>query len=254
MAIKAVLSRSIRAAAEHPEKVLFLAATAATVAVGVAGSNRALAYAKPTIVGSLQLGLLRGLRRRDVLDNALLIAGTTASMAGDCVMVVEERTGERDDSNRKLVQASQAYSLAQACYSAMLLRHGARYRVDTVIPRALAMLGGTLLVATEEARLLPWVGAVGASYAGTSALAADTQESLPADVPVDEARRGLRAGGALFMLADALVVNRRFLLTGRTARAIAEGVVLSTSAAAQLLTVEGLAKLSEAAYAARGGA
>ena len=62
-------------------------------------------------------------------------------------------------------------------------------------------------------------------------------------VPGEERRSWLGVGGVLFTASDGLIVVRRLFIRGKAGRAAAEGVILASYAAAQLMLVEGMLAL-----------
>jgi hypothetical protein len=63
-------------------------------------------------------------------------------------------------------------------------------------------------------------------------------------VPGSDRRSWLGLGGLVFTVSDGTIVLRRTLLSGERARTAAEGVVLVTYVAAQVLLVEGMLALA----------
>ncbi|WP_238072070.1 lysoplasmalogenase family protein, partial [Rhodococcus zopfii] len=86
----------------------------------------------------------------------------------------------------------------------------------------------------------------GALLATTATLAADpvlapgSAQLAGMPRPSADRRSWLGLGGFVFTVSDGTIVVRRVLLKGKKTRAVAEGPILATYAAAQLLLVEGM--------------
>ncbi|KAA0018965.1 lysoplasmalogenase [Antrihabitans cavernicola] len=206
------------------DRLVFLAASATTVAGAVIGNERMQQVAKPLIAPSLAV---RAWRKRgpDNLETALLVGGLTAAAVGDVLLI-------DPDDDRRLVQGASSFAVMQAGYTTLLLRHGARPTAPAWLPRLLGWAGAAVLLRTKA----PTVAAPLTAY-GVTLGAATTLASDPA---LD---KQLFAGAQLFTVSDGLILVRRIFVRNETGRRIAEGVILATYAAAQALLVDGLQAL-----------
>lgn len=225
------------------EHAVFAVASAATVAGGVLGNEKVQRLAKPLMAPALAVRVLRRSHETDRADTALLLAGLAAATVGDVFMI------DPDDDTRILRGAS-AFALMQTAYSTVLARHGARPTRAAVAQRAPAVLGAAGLLGATSRTVAAPLTAYGSLLATTATLAADPALVPGAAtvagtvVPGADRRSWLAAGGMVFTASDGTIVVRRSLLTGPRTRAAAEGFVLATYAAAQLLLVEGMLALT----------
>ncbi|MBH0122113.1 lysoplasmalogenase [Rhodococcus sp. CX] len=210
------------------EHAVFAAATAATVLGGVLGNEKLQQVAKPLIAPALAVRVLRRSRDTDRVETALLLAGLAAATVGDVFMI-------DPDDDRRLLRGAASFAVMQTSYSTLLARRGARPHAIAAVPRAAAALGaGSLLAAKSRNVAAPLTG-YGTLLATTATLAAD-----PVPRPSTDRRSWLGLGGLVFTISDGTIVVRRVLLKNRKVRAAAEGLILATYAAAQLLLVEGM--------------
>ena len=221
------------------EHAVFAAATAATVLGGVLGNEKLQQVAKPLIAPALAVRVLRRSRDTDRVDTALLLTGLAAATVGDVFMI-------DPDDDRRLLRGAASFAVMQTSYSTLLARRGARPHAIAAVPRAAAALGaGSLLAAKSRNVAAPLTG-YGALLATTATLAADpvlapgSAQVAGMPRPSADRRSWLGLGGLVFTISDGTIVVRRVLLKNRKARAAAEGFILATYAAAQLLLVEGM--------------
>lgn len=222
------------------EHIVFGAASVATVVGAVAGSERLQQVAKPLIAPSLAAGVIR---RQTTADSPLLIGGLAAATVGDILLI------DPDDDSR-LMRGATAFAGMQAAYTALLLRHGARPTIPAVAPRLLGWAGAAALLRSRARSVSTPLTAYGATLATATSLASDPALAPGADVvaglavPNADPRSRLGLGALLFTVSDGLIVVRRLFIRGETGRRIAEGAILATYAAAQLLLVEGMSELT----------
>ncbi len=236
----------------NAEHVVFAAAAAATVVGGVLGNERLQRVAKPLIGPSLAVRVLRHAPHTDRLDTALLLLGLTGATVGDVFMI-------DPDDDARLLRGASSFAVMQACYSALLVRRGARPTRSAAVPRAVAALGAAGLLGARSPEVAAPLTGYGALLGTTATLAADPAlapgarrvAGLP--IPNEDRRSWLGAGGLVFTLSDGTIVVRRVLLRSQRTRAAAEGFVLATYALAQLLLVEGKLALGRDDTRARRG-
>ncbi|MGW0022368.1 lysoplasmalogenase family protein [Rhodococcus sp. NPDC003382] len=221
------------------EHAVFAAATAATVLGGVLGNEKLQQVAKPLIAPALAVRVLRRSRDTDRVETALLLAGLAAATVGDVFMI-------DPDDDRRLLRGAASFAVMQTSYSTLLARRGARPHAIAAVPRAAAALGaGSLLAAKSRNVAAPLTG-YGTLLATTATLAADpvlapgSEQVAGMPRPSTDRRSWLGLGGLVFTISDGTIVVRRVLLKNRKVRAAAEGLILATYAAAQLLLVEGM--------------
>lgn len=225
------------------EHAVFAAASIATVVGGLTDNEKLQKAVKPLIAPALAVRVLRGSDRADRTDTALLLTGLAAATLGDIAMI-------RSDEDRRILTGAGCFAVMQTAYSAVLVRHGARVTPPLVAQRAGAVVGAAALLTARNRSVAAPLTAYGTLLATTATLAGDRRLAPAAPVraglpmPVADRRSWLGIGGLLFTVSDGTIVLRRTLLKNEKARAAAEGFVLSTYAAAQLLLVEGLVALS----------
>jgi uncharacterized membrane protein YhhN len=224
------------------EHAVFAIASAATVVGGVLGNESVQKVAKPLIAPSLAVRVLRRSRDLDRRDTALLLAGLTAATVGDVFMI------DPDDDSR-ILRGAGSFAVMQTAYSTLLARHGARPTRAAVLQRVPAVMGAAALLRWRSRSVAAPLTAYGTVLATTATLAADPSLAPGAKTsgglvfPNADRRSWLGLGGLVFTLSDGTIVERRTLLKSEPARAAAEGFVLATYAAAQLLLVEGMLAL-----------
>jgi uncharacterized membrane protein YhhN len=225
---------------KYPERRAFAVATVLVAAAGAGRRKSLVAVAKPAALASLAITVARGSRRRSSVDNALLAAAVATSAAGDYFMYREEFTSGTD-KDRQIQFGATMFGLAHLSYMTLFMRHGARPAIRRLLPRLSVMNEVAALLIVNQPRLLPVLGTYGATLSTMAATAADP--ILRSGVPGHPTRL-LSVGGILFMGSDAALMNRRHLLRGRRARAVAEAMVLSSYFVAQMLLLDGLVALT----------
>lgn len=212
------------------EQVVFLGASALTVAAGLTGRHTLMKVAKPVMVPALAARVWRRRHEVEPVDTALLATAAAAATAGDVILI-------DPDSEGNLLRGAAAFAVMQSAYIAELALSGARPTKAAALPRIpLLAAAGALLTAKEGRQALP-LGAYGLLLSTAGTLAAD-----PALRPGTTS--WLLWGGTLFTLSDSLILARRRLVTSPRGKAVTEGLVLATYAAAQFLLVEGMLDLA----------
>ncbi|EOM77140.1 lysoplasmalogenase [Rhodococcus rhodnii] len=220
------------------DRVVFYAATAATVAGAIVESEDVQRVAKPLIAPALAVGVLRR-PGADRVDRALLVAGLAAATVGDVHMI-------RPDDDRSIVRGASAFGVMQACYSALLLRRDARPTAPAALPRVAGWAAAALALRSGSRPVAAPLSAYGLALGTSTTLASDPALAPGARavagvvVPGSDPRSRLAAGAASFTVSDGLIVVRRLFVRGRRARAFAEGAILATYATAQALLVDGM--------------
>lgn len=236
-------ARSKKRGLEHIEHIVFVGATAATVYGAVGGRERIQQVAKPLIAPALAARVLRRRGDLDTVDTVLLVAGLAAATVGDVFMI-------DPDVDARLRRGATSFAVMQTAYSSILARRGARPTRAAALPRAGAWLGASGLLHAKAPTVAKTLTGYGALLGTTATLAADPAlapgAADVAGLPVPncrDRRSWLGSGGLLFTGSDGLIVVRALFLRGKRARAVAEGAVLASYAAAQLLLVEGMIAL-----------
>ena len=225
------------------EHVVLAAATAVTVAGAVLDRESLQRVAKPLIGPAHAVRVLRRARDTERVDTALLLTGLAAATLGDVFMI-------RSDEDRRILRGAGSFAVMQAAYSTVLARHGARVTKSVALQRAGALTGAAGLLGTRSRGVavpLTGYGAVlgtTATLAGDPSLAPGAPRRAGLPVPGSDRRSWLGLGGLVFTVSDGTIVLRRTLLSGERARTAAEGVVLVTYVAAQVLLVEGMLALA----------
>lgn len=242
--VKGLLKRALGA----PERAVFLAASAALVVAGATRNRRAEQVVKPLIMLSVQAGLWRTRDQRSTADNALLAVATTASLIGDQLMLEEEFAPTEAEADRWIVRGASAFAVNHAAMIALALKLGAHPRAADFAMRAGGLVEGLALLATRRPHLLGPLGSYSAVLATMSAVTAAPQLSNAVE-PATRRPSALELGGLSFIASDATILHRRVFLRDERARALAEGFVLASYAAAQRLLVDGLDAASRRALA-----
>lgn len=236
-------------ARDHIEHTVFVGATAATVYGAVTGRERVQQVAKPLIAPALATRVLRRRDDLDTADTALLVAGLAAATVGDVFMI-------DPDVDARLRRGATSFGVMQSTYSSLLVRRGARPRRAAALPRIGAWLGASGLLHAKAPTVAKTLTGYGAMLGTTATLAADPAlapgAADVAGLPVPnrrDRRSWLGLGGLLFTGSDGTIVVRKLFLRGEKSRAVAEGVILASYAAAQLLLVEGMIDLGRRAKA-----
>ena len=114
------------------------------------------------------------------------------------------------------------------------------------MPRVAGWLAAVALLRTGQPAVAAPLAAYGLALGAATTLASDpalAPESRAVGgfvVPARDPRSRLALDALLITVSDALIVLRRALLKGESARRATEGVVLATYAGAQILLVEGM--------------
>ncbi|MGF7120103.1 lysoplasmalogenase family protein [Rhodococcus sp. BE178] len=231
------------------EHAVFVGATAATVYGAVTGSERVQQVAKPLMAPALAARVLRRRDDLDAADTVLLVAGLAAATVGDVFMI-------DPDVDARLRRGATSFGVMQTSYSSLLLRRGARPHRATALPRLGAWAGASGLLHAKAPTVAKTLTGYGFLLGTTATLAADPAlapgASDVAGLPVPnrrDRRSWLGLGGLLFTGSDGLIVVRKLFLRGEKSRAVAEGAILASYAAAQLLLVEGMIELGRRATA-----
>ncbi|MFD4181620.1 lysoplasmalogenase [Rhodococcus sp. NPDC058514] len=225
------------------EHAVFLGATGATVLGAVTGNERLQQVAKPLIAPSLAARVLRARADTDPADVALLVTGLAAATVGDVFMI------DPDDDSR-LVRGASSFAVMQASYSTLLLRRGARPTAPALVPRLVGWLGAAGLLRAKARTVSTPLTGYGVALGTTSTLSADPALAPGAAttaglaLPNPDRRSWLGLGGLLFTGSDGLIVVRRLFIRKESGRRAAEGAILASYAAAQLLLVEGMLALA----------
>ena len=193
-----------------------------TVAGAVAGREQWQQVAKPLIAPSLAV---RALRKGRGADRALLVGGLVAATLGDVLLI-------DPDDDAKLVQGASSFAVMQSAYTAVLVRHGARPTALAVVPRVLGWVGGAVLMKKRAPEVVAPLAAYGVTLGTATTLASDPALG-----------KSMNLGALLFTASDGLIVLRRMFIRSERSRAIAEGVILVSYAAAQLFLVESMTRL-----------
>lgn len=216
-------------------RAVWAAASAVTIAAALTERPGLQRVAKPLIVPALAFAV----RRRDQTDAALFAAGLAAATIGDVILL-------EPDDDRRIVCGASAFAVMQGAYSVLVWRRGARVTAPAAVPRSLGWLAVAALLRTRQPAVAAPLAAYGLALGVATTLASDpvlAPESRAVCgfvVPDRDPRSRLGLGALLFTLSDALIVVRRALLTGETARRATEGIVLATYAGSQVLLVEGM--------------
>ncbi|GAB18944.1 hypothetical protein GOEFS_070_00280 [Gordonia effusa NBRC 100432] len=205
--------------------------TAATVA-GALGFRVAAGVTKPIplallgirVVGSTEIGKA---------DRLIVGGAVAASAIGDLWMYREEFAADDAEKDRNLRFGAATFGVAQAFYSAAMVRRGARFSVRALAPRVAVMGEPAAILAKFRPGVLPVLGPYGWALASMSTLASTSGSDR------------LAAGGIVFQASDLAIINRRHLLTADNARIalarkVVEAWVLGTYFTAQALLVDGL--------------
>ncbi|MGA9870537.1 MAG: lysoplasmalogenase [Rhodococcus sp. (in: high G+C Gram-positive bacteria)] len=214
-------------------RLTFGVAATVTVAGAVTGADTMHRIAKPFIVPALALGVPRW--------DPLLGTALAAATVGDVLML------EPDDDAR-IMRGAGAFAVMQSFYCALLASRGARPSMPNAAPRLIGWAAAAVLLARRSPAVAPTLAGYGLTLGTMSTLAADPALAPGAKtragvvMPGTDSRSRLALGGVLFTVSDALIVVRRAFLRRESHRRVAEGAVLATYAAAQLLLVEGLTR------------
>lgn len=211
-----------------PERVAFVATSAATILAGGMQQHRVHAVAKAAMVPALQGSVVRHWTGLSGGSRAVLLGSTAAALVGD-VLLVPPAEGESDrDSRRRLRRGAAAFGVQQLGYIGTLHHLGARPRWRTAVPAVALLAGLAALDTAKESAPDPVVTSYGVLL-GTMAVHA---------MEADDGR--IRLGGAAFLASDAMILVREQLLGEQpTAKLAAGAFVLATYALAQRWLVDG---------------
>lgn len=217
-----------------PERVLFAASSTIATTAATAEQHAVLRVFKPLIGVSLAGTVARGWRRRQAMDNALLLGAVAGSTCGDVILQSPQALGEdAKASGKSLNAAAVAFGIAHVCYQATAWRQGARVHPGVLTVHGAGLVGLASQAARHDPRVLPAAAGYGGLVALTSVLGTSSLLSKP--------KNGrFAAGSVLFLVSDALILLRRMYLRGALPRAVAEAGVMSTYTIAQRLLVDGL--------------
>jgi uncharacterized membrane protein YhhN len=208
----------------------------AAAAVGRRG-DRLTRLVKPALMPLLAASVVRAPDAEKARKDPVVLAGLAGGWLGDVILMGE--AGRSDDPSvraRNLNRGSAAFAVNQAAYIVRLWSRGHRPTRKAVALRLPLLLSGVVTAATGARAALPAAVGYGSLLATTSTLAADKGETTPTAL-----------GGSLFVLSDGLILARQAFLTGdrplvRVLDGVADGLVMATYVAAQLLLVEGLTR------------
>ncbi|MFZ2173671.1 MAG: lysoplasmalogenase family protein [Rhodococcus sp. (in: high G+C Gram-positive bacteria)] len=233
------------------EHIVYVGATLATVIGAVTGRLALQQAAKPLIAPALAVRVLRRRGDIDPVDAALLLGGLAAATVGDVFMI------DPDDDSR-LVRGASSFAVMQISYSTLLAKNGARPTAAALVPRLAGWLAAAGLLRTRAADVAAPLTVYGSLLGATSTLSADPAVAPGSatianmSVPGRDRRSWLGAGGLLFTASDGLIVVRKLFVRSEPGRAVAEGAILASYAAAQLLLVEGMLALGGRSGRSRG--
>lgn len=233
------------------DRAVFALATVALALAGALRSKPAEMFVKPLIMLSIQAGLWRTRQLRSPGDNALLALATTASLAGDWLMMEEEFAPTEAAADRWIVRGASAFAINHGALIALSIKLGARPQATDFALRAGGLAEGLALLATRRRQLLAPLGSYSALLASMSSVTAAPQLSEPPDATDWKLPGPLEIGGLSFIASDATILHRRIFLKSARPRAIAEAFVLATYCIAQRLLIDGLDTAARRAHARR---
>ncbi|GAA4395840.1 lysoplasmalogenase [Tsukamurella soli] len=216
--------------ASPTSKIAYAALAAAdTVLAGsrAPAAHRARRFTKPLLMPTLAAAVVTDARSATSPLVGPVLAAEAASWCGDIALL-------GDDPVHFVVGAT-SFACAHASYIRGLLRR--RGDVPSLPLAAVGVLWAVTVpaVAAGAARERCWLAPVVAGYSATLAGTAAAATQLDPALPV-RARRAALVGAGLFLLSDALLGARRFLL--RDAPPWIESAVMATYAAAQFLLAD----------------
>ncbi|MFI9401972.1 lysoplasmalogenase [Nocardia sp. NPDC052316] len=215
----------------------FLAAAAVTVYAAVTGREKAQWIAKPLMMPLLAADVVAEGTEIDRTDRALLLGSLGAATLGDILLI-------DPDNDRRLIAGASSFAVMQTGYSALWLRKGARPRAEVALPRLGAWLGAAALLRAKAPGVAAPLTAYGATLGTAGVLASDPALASSAktiagvNIPNADPRSRLGLGALLFTVSDGLIVVRRLFARTERTRRLAEGVILTTYAAAQFLLAD----------------
>ncbi|MFX0574081.1 lysoplasmalogenase [Nocardia nepalensis] len=215
----------------------FLAAAAVTVYGAVTGRDKLQWVAKPLMMPLLAADVATDRSGSDPFDRKVLLGALGAATIGDVLLI-------EPDNDRRLIAGASSFAVMQGGYSALWWRRGGRPRPEIALPRVLAWLGAAVLLRAKAPTVAVPLTAYGATLGTAAVLASDPGLAPQAkniaglNIPGADPRSRLGLGALLFTVSDGLIVLRRLFARGERSRRIAEGVILSTYAAAQYLLAD----------------
>ncbi len=194
--------------------------------------HRARRFTKPLLMPVLAASFATDPRARRSPLRRSTLAGQAAGWVGDVVLL--------GDEPRHFAAGASAFATGHAAYISGLLAHrdpGASLARPAAVGVAWAAgAPRTLLAAYRTApALVPVLAVYSALLSGTAAAATVLGPPIPAD-----ARRATLAGAAAFLLSDAMLGLRKFVLADPPAWM--EGAVMATYTGAQFLIADGAAR------------
>lgn len=245
-----MFKRAVDRVRQAPERGVFALAGVALCAAGAARKKNVEYLAKPLIMLSIQAGLVRSRHERSAGDNLLLAVATTASLAGDMLMLEEEFAEDAAESDRWIKRGASAFAVNHVAMIALALKLGARPRGEDLAKRLPGLVEGLAVLAVRRRDLLMPLGSYSKLLAAMSTVVASPQ--LVAPGATESSLPGpLELGGLSFVASDGVLLHRREFAQDSRTRAITEVAVLATYAAAQRLLVDGLDAASRRAAARR---
>lgn len=209
--------------------IAYLAAAAATTLAAAGGRRRAHVVTKVALMPLLAGDVLLDPRTAPTRRAPLMVA-LAGAWVGDTVLALPtaQTGGDPVLERRRLRQGAAAFAVQQGIYLTLLSRNGARPRVRSSAPSIGALLGAAVLDSGEGTPPDPVLVGYGLLLGTTGCLAAGSVDA------------GTRWGGRLFVASDVAILIRSALLRADPAQRAAQGFVLGTYAAAQLLLTRGL--------------
>ncbi|WP_024801734.1 lysoplasmalogenase [Nocardia sp. BMG51109] len=216
----------------RPFRAAFVAAAATTVFGAVTGRDRWQWAAKPLMMPLLAAGVLHSGRDLAPADRRVLLGALSAATIGDVLLI-------DPDDDRRLIAGASSFAIMQSGYSVLWWRDGARPKPSVALPRIAAWLGAAALLRAKAPNLTATLTFYGATLGTAAVLASDPSLAPTAknvagmNIPGRDPRSRLGLGALLFTISDGLIVLRRLFARSTGSRRTAEGVILSTYAAAQ---------------------
>lgn len=224
---------------------MFGSAGVVLTVAGVRRSRSAEQIVKPLVMSAIGIELWGSRDQRCPTDNALLGTALLAALVGDQLMLEEEFAVDERSAETWLKRAVAAFAASHVATSSLALRHGSRPGSAELLPRAVGLAEGVLLLAIRRRHMLGPLGGYSVLLALMSAVMAAPQ--LTDGTIGSDPRRALELGGMFFLASDATILHRQMFLGRESgAGAVAEGLVLGSYCAAQALIYGGLMKLSAA--------
>lgn len=219
----------------RPLRTAYVAASAASVLAAATGKYKLTNVVKPTLMPLLAADLVT--RGQLTTGRKILLAGLVGGWVGDIVLMSKaSRSRDGQERLRNLNKGAAAFITNQFAYHAVMWRKGARPEQQAALVRLPVVLGGIGLSLWKAPTALPAAGGYGSALAFTSVLG--EHGSLADSV----AGKGVSHGANLFVLSDSLILGRMTLLKNKgVVDKLADGAVMATYTAAQLLLVDGLA-------------